>query len=245
MRATIALSFFFSSMMFGQEWYMEPNGDTITRFLSSGDIRSGEVLAGLPYSAERITNEISRKIDGKYITVPERIEKIWRDSLGRTRAERSVSNEAQTNRFTVIEIYDPVGGWYYALDPSNKIAHRITLTTPQATARAVTPAPPKETRTIEGLMAEGRSQQLSTVARSTPWDVWRTIKTEEWFSPELKVVLQSTQTSFDQVCCYRYESRMRLTHISRTEPDATLFMPPSDYSTVDENATFKIVLKKP
>ena len=88
---------------------MEPNGETITRYLSSGDIRSEKVVAGLPYSAERVTNEISRKIDGKYITVPEKIEKIWRDSLGRTRAERSVSNAEDTNRFTVIEIRDPVG----------------------------------------------------------------------------------------------------------------------------------------
>jgi hypothetical protein len=247
MRATIALFCFFFSVLSGQSaWYMEPNGDTITRSLSSGNYRAGEVLAGLPYSAERVTNEIFTKIDGKHVTVPEKREKICRDSVGRTWAEVLVSNEDQTHRFMVIEIRDPVGGWAYDLDPSNKIAHRVTLTVPPAGAmapRRPTEAP-KETRTIEGLVAERKSTQLSIVARSIPWDVWRTLKTDEWSSPELKVVLQSTFISYDQVCCYRYESRMRLTNVSRTEPDSALLMPPVGYVIVDEKDTFKIVVKK-
>jgi hypothetical protein len=62
------------------------------------------------------------------------------------------------------------------------------------------------------------------------------ITTETWTSPELKMVMlrkSSDPRSGDTV--------MKLTNISRSEPDASLFQPPPDYTVVDETGQATVI----
>ena len=63
---------------------------------------------------------------------------------------------------------------------------------------------------------------------------------EFWYSPELKENILSTNHDPRSG-----EYVNRLINISRAEPDASLFQPPSDYTIVDEKDSFQITLKRP
>ena len=84
------------------------------------------------------------------------------------------------------------------------------------------------TRQIAGVKADGTRQTMTIPAgvfgNVRPID----IVTERWFSPELKMVLES----------HRTDPRMgdaiyRIVSLSRAEPARELFEIPSDYTAVD------------
>jgi hypothetical protein len=59
--------------------------------------------------------------------------------------------------------------------------------------------------------------------------------TETWISPDLKItVLRVTTSPISGVQTFRIEN------LSRTAPDPILFMPPADYTVVDETGSFTI-----
>jgi hypothetical protein len=80
-------------------------------------------------------------------------------------------------------------------------------------------------RTIEGVVVNGK--RITTTIPAGAMGNERPISTvtEEWFSPELQVVVLST-TKDPRMG----ETSYRLTNIQREEPSATLFTPPSDYT---------------
>jgi hypothetical protein len=90
------------------------------------------VVTGAPYSGEEVSEQNQTLADGTHISHKNALEKVYRDSLGRTRRERSMfpgrpvpSNGAETP--TVIEIVDHVANVKLTLDPVNKVAHRQEL----------------------------------------------------------------------------------------------------------------------
>lgn len=108
---------------------------------SSGPEMPGGVVTGAPYSAEQVTEHVQTLVDGTHITQPAQTTKLYRDSAGRTRTERSfplppgvLGNVADVPSF--IEISDPVAGVRYTLEPHNQTARRMTMRS------AGTPAPP-------------------------------------------------------------------------------------------------------
>ncbi len=83
---------------------------------------------------------------------------------------------------------------------------------------------PLGTKTIEGLQAEGTRNTSTIPAGTIGNDKDIVITHETWYSPDLKLVLLSTQNDprFGQ-------TTYSLTNIQRSEPDAALFEVPAGY----------------
>jgi hypothetical protein len=83
-------------------------------------------------------------------------------------------------------------------------------------------------QTIEGVVAEGKRTTTTIPAGAMGNERPISIVTEEWFSPELQVIVLST-TRDPRIG----ETTYRLTNIQRTDPPATLFTLPADYTIKD------------
>ena len=86
-----------------------------------------QAVKSAPYSAETLVEGTQQLADGNRI-VRKTTGRVYRDNEGRTRRE-----EDRPNGLTTISITDPVGGFSYSLDTTNKIAWR----TPMGTAGAI------------------------------------------------------------------------------------------------------------
>ena len=104
------------------------NGPFQVGAVSLSSMGPGGAVTGVPYSAEEVTEHVQTLADGTHITQPSPKTVFYRDSLGRTRTERTfplppgASGAAGPN---FIEISDPVSGAHYTLDPHNRTAHLI------------------------------------------------------------------------------------------------------------------------
>ncbi len=85
------------------------------------------------------------------------------------------------------------------------------------------------TQTVEGVAAQGtqltRTIPAGTIGNEQPI----TITTETWYSPDLKVLVMS-KTNDPRMG----ETTYRLTNIQRSEPAASLFQVPDDYTIKDQ-----------
>ncbi len=232
-----------------------------------------------PYSGEQVTEQVQTLADGTHITRKGAVQKIYRDSQGRTRTERpAFGGMALAGRVPespiIIEITDPAAKVKYTLDTVNKVAHRQQLAalpnqggktiTRTATAgvigggggsaavvpgAAVIAAPPMPngmsrptitqdklgTQTIEGVLVEG-TRITSTYAVDTEGnDRPIVVVNETWMSPALKVMIMNRSSDPRSG-----ERTQKLTNITQGEPAAELFLPPSDYSVVDESGPFTL-----
>jgi hypothetical protein len=84
------------------------------------------------------------------------------------------------------------------------------------------------TQTIEGVLAEGSRTTVLYPIGAVGNDRPITTVSETWVSPELKTVVLSKNSD-----PRNGDSTTRLTNISRSEPDASLFQIPADYEVVD------------
>jgi hypothetical protein len=89
-------------------------------------------VAGAPFSGERIEEDVQTLADGTHIhrTIPR--QKIYRDSMGRTRTERPAFQGIGRNSKapagpTIVEINDPIAHVRYIFDLDEPIAHRQQL----------------------------------------------------------------------------------------------------------------------
>jgi len=215
---------------------------------------------GIPYSADRISENVRTLADGTHVKHSDGTEHWARDSQGRTRIERPINSGP-----TLTEIVDPVTGFGYIVDEQNQVTHRIAMQGQRPRPRkkiqkaegcvdATAPASngPVTVNTseiqisfetlcpqsIDGLMAEGTRQITVRPVGSNGNDRPITIITETWYSPELKLTVllkNSSPTTGETV--------IRMTNISRSEPNPALFQPPSAYKIVDEQDSFTISLK--
>ncbi|HXP88601.1 MAG TPA: hypothetical protein VN841_27975 [Bryobacteraceae bacterium] len=166
---------------------------------------------------------------------------------------------------TIIEITDPVEGVRYVLDSQSKVAHRAAapqraavvevrnaagqavpaavgfdpLSTAATQTRALRPREANApqfatedlgTQLIEGVTAQGRRQTVTYPIGAFGNDRPIVTTSETWTSPDLRVAVL-TKSSDPR----SGESTMRLTNISRTEPDPALFQPPPDYRIEEES----------
>ncbi len=198
-------------------------------------------VTGAPYSAVQVTqfqqtleggNQVSRQVQTK----------VYRDSQGRVRTERTASAGAPGGPAagTTISIFDPVAGNSYVLNPQKMTASSMTL--PPARqgkdAAAVRPhgrgqgpnatnATPEDLgrQTINGLAATGtrttRTIPAGAFGNAQPIQIVR----EVWVSTDLKVPL--TIKSSDP----RFGTTLtQLTNVVQGEPDAALFQVPAGYT---------------
>jgi hypothetical protein len=226
-------------------------------------------VTGQPFSAQEETETVQTLDDGTHITNGTQKVMHYRDSLGRTRTERTPMQPPGFMAASApappifIEIADPVGGYRYSFDSNSHTAHRspfgparagkvlappattASVTADPALGRRVAPAssangvglhgPRPEisheqlgTRTIEGVLAEGTRTTTTYPIGFLGNDRPLTTVTETWISPEIGMAVL-TKTSDPR----RGESTMKLTNVSRAEPDPSLFQPPAGYEVVD------------
>lgn len=204
----------------------------------------GAVVTGVPYSAQAITETTQTLADGNRID-QKRTALVYRDNQGRTRREESLPAlgplAASGGAHHAIFVNDPVAGVHYVLEPDQKIARKMS---PPAdiqfmhehmagvhAAAKLADAPVTEslgTQTMEGLNVTGtrttRTIPASQIGNEKPIQ----IVLESWYSPELQMVIYSKRTDPRMG-----ETVYQVTNIQRTEPDASLFQVPPDY-TVQE-----------
>jgi hypothetical protein len=140
----------------------------------------------------------------------------------------------------MITITDPGQRVLYLIDPQRKTVSKSTAPpgpSPPPGDRGVRERaiPPPQlsseslgNKQILGLRAEG-TRQTMTIPAGVFGNVGPIhVVTERWYSPERKVVLESSRSD-PRLGDVTY----RVTSLVRGEPDASLFAIPSDYSTVD------------
>jgi len=214
----------------------------------------GCAVRGLPYSAERVTESVRVLADGNRI-VRRNVDKVYRDSDGRTRVE------SEWNGKPLVLIQDVVAGMSYRLYPATRTGYRMAIAAPAAPSKAagaaVTEAGPStpgvarlaeqlspalngagvaasaETRSlgrkqIEGLAADGEITTATMPAGTLGNAQPIVLTTEAWTARDLRVpVLMKSSNPFSG------ESLVRLQNLARLEPSTALFAVPADY-TVQE-----------
>ncbi len=212
----------------------------------------GAAVAGAPYSAEEITENVQTLADGTHIT-HRSTAKMYRDSEGRTRIERPADLPGSDNADIplMIEISDPMAHVHYTLNPRQKVVHMHTFAVPgdRPALRPVPGAQPGKLRdtheserpevkteklgsdTMEGLLVEGTRRTTTWPAGSTMGnDRPLTSVSETWRSPELKIVVLSKVSD-----PRNGEHTQKLVNVSRAEPDPGLFQPPTDYTVREDD----------
>jgi hypothetical protein len=213
--------------------------------LGFGEMHPGKVVTGAPYSAVAVTETKQTLADGN--TIDRKVQSnIYRDSQGRTRRETTFAGvgplAASGQPRTAIMIHDPVASTAFVLHPDAKTAEQLP-TRPGGPKRGANLQNRFEARiqkeiangtlkkedlgvqTINGITAEGtrytRTIPAGQVGNASPI----TITNEQWYSADLQVVVKSTRTD------PRFGvTTYTLTNIQRTEPAASLFSVPSDYT---------------
>jgi len=223
---------------------MGPIGQRM-ELLGFGEMHPGKVVSGAPYSAVAVTETKQTLADGN--TIDRKVQSnIFRDGQGRTRRETTFAGAgplaASGQPRTAIMIHDPVASTAYVLHPDAKTAEQLA-TRPGGPKRGANLQNRFEARiqqeiangtlkkedlgvqTINGISAQGtrytRTIPAGQVGNANPI----MITNEQWYSPDLQVVVKSTRTD------PRFGvTTYTLTNIQRTEPAATLFTVPSDYT---------------
>lgn len=143
---------------------------------------NGPTIVGAPYSGEHVSEHTQTLSDGTHISQKRLIERIYRDSQDRTRAERPVmiGPNAPDSDLRIAEIRDPVAGYSYVLDPVNKVAHRVKLQPPPVPGTAASVGrgmvgmiadasvpPPQATASLKVAPAPGIRPQFSSESLGT------------------------------------------------------------------------------
>lgn len=213
--------------------------------LGFGELRSGKVVSGAPYSALAVTETKQVLADGNVIDRKVQ-SNVYRDSQGRTRRETTFTGvgpfAASGQPRSMVTIHDPVASTAYVLHTDRKVAEQ--LPTPpkgpgsadsvqgkfeahfqQEIANGTIKKEDLGTQVINGINAQGtrytRTIPAGTVGNANPIMVVN----EQWYSPDLQVAVKIVRSD-----PRLGQTTYTLTNIQRTEPAASLFTVPSDYT---------------
>jgi len=220
-------------------------------------------LQGAPFSAQETNKREQRLSDGTRVTqaLPTQAS-VARDAQGRTHVERPLMPVPNTapgrpaeQPLMIIEINDPVDGYYYVVDPAKKVAHRVKYR--PVPARTIPPQRPAGVQVkgvvipggnpsqpevrieqlgskfINGVQAEGRQTMVIPIGmRGNDRPV--TEVSETWMAPSLQLtVLQTMLSPFG-------DSTFQLTNLTTINPTPDLFRPPPGFEVRDQPATFTV-----
>jgi hypothetical protein len=214
-------------------------------------MHGGKVVKGAPFSATATSETTETLQDGSTIHRTSQLT-MYRDSQGRSRHEATFSGFGPLNASgtpkTMVTISDPVAGVHIMLDNENKIAHKSAMrarggtneanATPDANfqsrmqereqkdiAAGLLKKESLGTQTINGVVAEGTRTTRIIPAGQIGNEKALQIVSERWYSPDLQIVVKSTRTD------PRFgTTTYTVTNLQRTEPSASLFTVPSDFS---------------
>ena len=209
----------------------------------------GEVVTGAPFTAEAVSEMIQELVDGN------RIERrstsvVARDSAGRVRREQAlpqIGPVAVEPELRLITVSDPGRKVVYTIDqarrtvsrfpmpPAGRPGRRGGLGDGQRGGRPPLPPPRIQSeqlgaRQIAGVRTDGTRQTMTI-----PVGVFGNIRpinvvTERWFSPELKIVVES-RTIDPRTGDVFY----RVVSLERGEPSRELFEIPPDYTVIERS----------
>ncbi|HKN23613.1 MAG TPA: hypothetical protein VJX72_02105 [Candidatus Acidoferrum sp.] len=213
--------------------------------LGFGEMHPGKVVTGAPYSAVAVTETKQTLADGNIID--RKIQSnVYRDSQGRTRHETTFTGvgplAVSGQPRSMVSIHDPVASKAYMLHADTKVAEQLPLPQggrknsedlqtkfeahfQQEVANGTLKKEDLGTQTINGVSAQGtryiRTIPAGQIGNANPI----TVVNERWYSQDLQIVVKVV----------RNDPRMgqityTLTNIQRTEPAASLFTVPSDYT---------------
>ena len=220
--------------------------------LGFGGMHGGRVVTGAPFSAVAVSETTQTLADGNHITRKTQTN-LFRDSQGRIRREvmlagfGPMASSEQPESFVVIN--DPVARETFMLHPDQKTAEKIE----RAFARMNGPVNQAMrekrqfrqeeknepnlkredlgTQTIAGVTAEGTRVTKTIPAGQIGNEKPIIIVRESWYSNDLQTVVMSKHSD-----PWSGETTYTLTNIQRTEPAASLFAVPSDYTVTQGHA---------
>ncbi len=204
-------------------------------------------VTGAPYSAIETVQTQQLLANGNQISQSDQF-KVYRDSQGRTRTERTITPPAASGKqpFTEVTIVDPVAAYRYQLNSTTMTAIQTALPAPRtSTGNGTRPAPPAGsdkptvttaslgTQVINGVTATG-TQVTETIPAGTFGNAQAIqIVRVTWISTDLKVPVRVTSSD------PRFGTRdLEVASIVTTEPDASLFVVPSGYTVKTGHAGF-------
>jgi hypothetical protein len=213
-------------------------------------MHGGQVVKGAPFTASAVSESTETLQDGSTIHRTSQIT-MYRDSQGRTRHEATFTGfgplTASGAPKKMVMISDPVAGTHIMLDTENKIAHTSAIRahggpngggTPDANFQSRMEKREQEeiaagllkkeslgTETINGVMAEGTRRTQIIPAGKIGNEKALQIVSERWYSADLHIVVKSTRTD-PRTGTTTYT----VNNIQRSEPAATLFSAPADYT---------------
>lgn len=199
---------------------------------------SSTVVKNAPYSADSTSETIQTLFDGNTILKVFKT-KLYRDGEGRTRREELPTVSLPSNYLNLREtvtITDSVAGFNYYLNPVAKTARRLpitprpTVTTPPPTALSgyKTTSESLGDQTIEGIVCSSRVTKTIIVPQTIGNEKEIVTTSESCFSNELKVILLNKRNDPQTG-----NNTTKLTNITRTEPDKSLFTIPADYKIIN------------
>jgi hypothetical protein len=195
-----------------------------------------KVVTGTPYSATISTQTSQTLPDGNQIQRTT-TGTVARDSQGRTRREMTLksigpwaaSGGNAAPHFVLIN--DVVAGASYAVQPELKTAQEL----PQRLGRKNrngaredrnnVVSTPLGSQTISGVVAEGTRYTRTIPAGAIGNEKPIVITTERWYSSDLQTVVMTKRSD-----PRTGETVFTLSNIQRTEPDASLFQVPSNFT---------------
>lgn len=195
------------------------------------------VVKGAPMTASITTTRDTTLADGNTIHTDNQTT-IYRDAEGRVRREIGFELNTPTTgatKRTMVLIIDPVSGNRYLLNPQTKTARQMPAHPPkppgapegEPPARPANPNMTTEslgTKAILGLQAEGTRVTRTIPAGQIGNAKTIEVVTERWVSTDLQIPLSTTHSD-----PMMGTMTSKVTSVSRTEPDASLFQVPSDY----------------
>jgi len=214
-----------------------------------GGMHGGKVVTGAPFSAVAVSETTQTLSDGNQITRKTQTN-LFRDTQGRFRKEVTLSGfgplAASGQPKTFVVINDPVASASFVLHPDTKTAEQMpghakrgprnggangafaekwTAREQQLVAQGLLKKEDLGTQTIGGVSAQGtritRTIPAGQMGNAKPIS----IVSEHWYSTDLQMVVMSTRSD-PRTGTTTYT----LTNIQKTEPAASLFSVPSDYS---------------
>ncbi len=226
---------FSSAVLFAAALSAQPPGHDFGSFRPGfAGPASRTPVTGAPYSAVETSQMQQVLPDGNTITKTTTV-KIYRDSRGRVRTERTFTPPGSTAPETSISIMDPVAGYAYVLNPSKMTAFKSALRqgpggrgNPQwrgnrANAQVTTQS--LGVQNINGVNATG-TRTVQTIPAGAIGNAQAIQVTREvWTSSDLQapVMIKSSDPRFGSTVT-------QLTNITQSEPDASLFQVPSTYT---------------
>lgn len=210
--------------------------------------QSAGPIPGAPFSADQVTLTTRTQADGK-ATESRELRRVYRDSAGRLWQDITPGAGASPDMEPVlIMITDPVERVIYALETPTRVAHRIVLRKPPGGGEAMgfgygIPYPggqamPKGkpdfkseslgTQTMQGIEVQGSRTTTTWPAEAQGGGRDLVSVNEMWISKELGMAVLIKRSDF------RWGTAIQqLENIQRKEPDASLFLVPSDYHIED------------